>query len=352
MEDNSLVHFSILDTPIDDSPFVADKEPVHRSYTNPFSVHPAYRHVFRPQRLTFGLMAPFTGYPNPEPESFTDLIADAQRAEAAGLTALWVRDVPMFDPYFGDVGQGLDPMVTLGMLAANTKNIALGSAGFISSLRYPIHVAKAAVSVDVASQGRMLLGLCTGDRPIEFTLFGQDFHNRGERFRDSWDMIRCLTNKDVSFPVTKSTYYGRLPGSVDVTPHPTQTIPMIAIGRCRQPIQWLANNVDAWIWHGVNPRDTRKIVDTLQRMNERETWVPFGYGNMVELLADEFAPVELIRNVYIRGGIRSLAAYYREQAEQGLSHVILNFKPTPLPMHYVLDAVAEYLLPITNDPIE
>lgn len=137
MEDNSLVHFSILDTPIDDSPFVADKEPVHRSYTNPFSVHPAYRHVFRPQRLTFGLMAPFTGYANPEPESFTDLIADAQRAEAAGLTALWVRDVPMLDPYFGDVGQGLDPMVTLGMLAANTKNIALGSAGFISTLRYP-----------------------------------------------------------------------------------------------------------------------------------------------------------------------------------------------------------------------
>lgn len=61
-----------------------------------------------------------------------DLGDTAKLAEDLGFAALWVRDVPFYDPNFGDVGQAFDPMVTLGYLAAKTKEIAIGTAGFIT----------------------------------------------------------------------------------------------------------------------------------------------------------------------------------------------------------------------------
>ena len=39
---------------------------------------------------------------------------------------------------------------------------------------------------------------------------------------------------------------------------------MISIGRSRQSIGWLANDADAWIWHGVNLDDTNKIVRVIK----------------------------------------------------------------------------------------
>lgn len=99
--------------------------------------------VFKPGKLTFGLIAPFKGYPDTPIPDVHDLGETARLAEKAGFAALWIRDVPFYDPRFGDVGQGLDPFVTLGYLAAKTKKIALGTAGIIAPLREPIHIAKA-----------------------------------------------------------------------------------------------------------------------------------------------------------------------------------------------------------------
>ncbi|MFC6276065.1 LLM class flavin-dependent oxidoreductase [Psittacicella hinzii] len=116
----------------------------------------------------------------------------AQMADNSELADLWVRDVPLYDPEFGDVGQAYDPFVTLGYLAAVTKNISLGTAGIVTTLREPILTAKQAVSMDQLSKGRFLLRLATGDRPREYPAFNQSFLNRGECFRETWDIITRL----------------------------------------------------------------------------------------------------------------------------------------------------------------
>lgn len=69
------------------------------------------------------------GYPDTPIPDISDLGDIAKLAEDLGFSALWIRDVPFYDPNFGDVGQGLDPMVTMGYLAAKTKKIAIGTGG-------------------------------------------------------------------------------------------------------------------------------------------------------------------------------------------------------------------------------
>jgi hypothetical protein len=81
--------------------------------------HPGYAGVFRPSRLTFGLVvAPLEPYAV-SPWPALDHHADAVRlVEDTDIAALWLRDVPFYDPSFGNTGQLVDPMVYAGWLAA------------------------------------------------------------------------------------------------------------------------------------------------------------------------------------------------------------------------------------------
>jgi alkanesulfonate monooxygenase SsuD/methylene tetrahydromethanopterin reductase-like flavin-dependent oxidoreductase (luciferase family) len=63
----------------------------------------------------------------------------------------------------GSPGAGLhDPFVALAFIAAHTQTIKLGTGVFVLPLRNPLAVAKAVVSVDVLSNGRLLFGVGIG----------------------------------------------------------------------------------------------------------------------------------------------------------------------------------------------
>lgn len=303
---------------------------------------PTFSQVFQQNKLTFGLIAPFKGYDKHLPDELTDIGDTAMLAENLGFSALWVRDVPFYDPNFGDVGQGLDPMVTLAFLSAKTDKIALGTAGLIAPLRSPIHIAKSAVSVDKLSNGRFLLGLSSGDRPVEYPAFGADFAERAEAFRESVELIKTLTEQH--FPQFNGKHYGNLTGNLDLLPKPDYPLPIVAIGRARQELEWLANVPDAWIWHGVNPDDTANIIKTLADLRQKDTPTAFGYAQFVEVKDNPNEPARLFNNIYLRGGAKGLAEFWAKEQEKGLSHLALNLKPTNRPADEVLQELAEYVL--------
>ncbi|MFF9853860.1 LLM class flavin-dependent oxidoreductase [Streptomyces litmocidini] len=93
--------------------------------------------------------------------------------------------MPPYDSVrFGDAGSVFETFTHLGHLAAVTENAALGTGAVVLPLRGPPLVAKAAATVDVLPGGRMLLGLASGDRPVEYPLFGRDCETRGTAFRE------------------------------------------------------------------------------------------------------------------------------------------------------------------------
>ncbi|MFD0442730.1 LLM class flavin-dependent oxidoreductase [Streptomyces indonesiensis] len=93
----------------------------------------------------------------------------ARLADRSGFAALWVRDVPLYDPvHFGDAGSVFETFTHLGHLAAVTERAVLGTAAVVLPLRRPLLVAKAAATVDALSCGRFVLGLASGDRPVEW----------------------------------------------------------------------------------------------------------------------------------------------------------------------------------------
>ena len=147
-----------------------------------------YNSVYAEGQLTLGINFPIEAYSTPVPLMQNQVLL-AQQAENGGFAALWSRDVPLFDPSFGDVGQIYDPWVWLGAIASQTSNIALGTGAIILPLRNKVDLAKAAASVDQLSAGRLLMGVASGDRPIEYSVYGQPFETRDQTFRDSLAFI-------------------------------------------------------------------------------------------------------------------------------------------------------------------
>ncbi|MFC7557111.1 LLM class oxidoreductase [Pseudoroseomonas wenyumeiae] len=302
--------------------------------------HPGYASVFQPGRLTFGLVAPLEAYPD-APWPSLQHHADAVRlVDASDFAAIWLRDVPFYDPGFGDTGQVVDPLVYAGWLAARTQRIAIGTAGIVSPLRDPLLVAKQAVSIDRLSGGRFILGLATGDRPAEFTAFGSNIGNRTERYRDALRVIRAVTEQ--SFPRHQSRFYGVLNGSLDMLPKPVAPrLPIVAIGRAGQDFGWLGNNTDGWIWHLSDPHKLPSIIAEWRSTGEGQ-FRPYGYGAMLDLLADPDAPLQ-VRSVQMRGR-KALIEHWKRQRDEGVNHVALHMKPSQRPFEEVVSELAEYVL--------
>ncbi len=104
--------------------------------------HTAFNRTFQPDQLSIGFISPACGYPDSAFPSLADQAEIVQRLDQSDAAALWLRDVPFYDPSFGDTGQVLDPLVYAGWLAALTGRIAIGTAGIVSPLREPIITAK------------------------------------------------------------------------------------------------------------------------------------------------------------------------------------------------------------------
>jgi luciferase-type oxidoreductase len=292
--------------------------------------------------MTFGLVAPLEAYPSAPWPTLQHHVDAVRLVDDSDFAAIWLRDVPFYDPGFGDTGQVVDPLVYAGWLAAQTRRIAIGTAGIVSPLREPLFVAKQAASIDRLSDGRFILGLATGDRPAEFAAFGSDIGNRAERYRDAVGMIRAATEQ--AFPQHQSRFYGTLDGSLDMLPKPVAPrLPIVAIGRAGQDFDWLGSNMDGWVWHMSDPKRLPSVIAEW-RGDSGGRFRPYGYGAMLDLLADPDAPLE-IRSVQLRGGRKALLEHWKRQREEGVNHVALQMKPSQRPFEESAAELAEYVLP-------
>jgi len=275
----------------------------------------------------------------------------ARLAEEVGIAALWLRDVPFYDPTFGDVGQILDPMVYAGWLATKTRNIAIGTGGIVAPLRDPLIVAKQAASVDQLLGGRFLLGMASGDRPAEYPAFGVAYHTRTERYREAVEIVRTVSSQQ--FPRHQSKHYGRLDGGLDLIPKPVAPhLPIIAIGRAGQDLLWLGANVDAWIWHGTDPARMTDIIPQWRDVTAEYGFKPYGYAAWFDLDSDPDAPIQPGR--VLRGGRNALIDFWQSQQQAGVSHVVLNMKPTRRPAEEILEELGTHVIPLfpAHDPFK
>ncbi|MGK0569562.1 LLM class oxidoreductase [Bordetella bronchiseptica] len=309
--------------------------------------HAGFGRLFRPGALSIGLILPLETHPDRPAPTMARHVEMAQRAEALGFGALWLRDVPFHDPAYGDVAQIFEPLVYIGYLAAATRRIALGTTGIVLPTHEPMYLAKQAASLDQLSGGRFVLGLSSGDRLSDYPMLGIDYDSRGERYRDAYGVLRTLTEQ--RFPNFRSARFGGSDGKLDLVPKPLHgRVPAIAVGAAQQTLAWLARNMDGLLTGAPMPQRLSRLAqewrDHVARLAGPAHFKPLGLGGYLDLSANPDEPFQRIPGGF-RAGRNGLRAYLELARAAGVAHVALNPKVSRQPYAEILDELAQYVLP-------
>jgi probable F420-dependent oxidoreductase len=178
------------------------------------------------------------------PRNLTEL---ARRAEGLGYRSLWTFQrllIPAgseLPPVYQSV---LDPMVSLGYLAAATSSIRLAVAIVNHPFQSPLLLAKQAATVDVLSGGRLDLGLGSGWQQEEFTGSGASMEHRGPRADEYVAALRALWTGDGGY---SGKYFTIPPGRQDPPPVQQPGPPVLIGGMSRGAMERAGRIGDGWV---------------------------------------------------------------------------------------------------------
>jgi probable F420-dependent oxidoreductase len=129
----------------------------------------------------------------------------AADAEAAGVDSVWVSDhvvhpVHTISRYpYGKGGIPFDPsdgyleaLVTLSAVAGATHTIKLGTSVLVLAMRETLLAAKMLSTLDVLSNGRLVVIVAPGWWKEEFDALGADFATRGRRLDEQLEALAKL----------------------------------------------------------------------------------------------------------------------------------------------------------------
>jgi len=293
-------------------------------------------------KLTLGLVFPLEAYSGSiaKMENQEQL---AKRAEELGFKALWFRDVPFNDPSFGDAGQMYDPWIYMTHVMNHTTDIALATGSIILPLRHPVHTAKSINSLQILSKERLILGVASGDRPIEYPAFNQQLENKLELFRDSFNYIKALQG---DFPNYTSKYYGNTNGGIDLLPKYYKKTPMLVTGHSGQSLDWIAKHSDGWLYY---PRDFKTLQLVMQQWRDSLSktqidWKPFMQSLYVDVTKDsKIKPTPI--HLGFKSGTEYLNAHLKLLESYGVNHIILNLKYGSRPANELIEEIGEKVIP-------
>jgi probable F420-dependent oxidoreductase len=143
--------------------------------------------------MKFGITIPILR--NVEPHAIIDI---AKKVEELGFDSIWASDhVIIPNKYVGRfTGTFYDPFVLLSSIASQTSRIKLGTSVIVLPYRNPIAVAKAVVTLDLLSNGRLIFGVGSGWLKEEFEILEASFHERGKRTDEYVRIFKELWEKD------------------------------------------------------------------------------------------------------------------------------------------------------------
>lgn len=173
-------------------------------------------------------------------------------AENLGFKVLTVTE-----HHLTEVGWIPSPLVFAGAIAAVTKKARIGSNVSLAAFHHPVDLAEQVATLDVLSNGRAILGLGLGSRPVEFDAYGVTVNDRFKLFKERVSIIRRLLSEE---HVSQEGSDFKLK-DVTLTPRPVQKpCPPFWVGADLEAgARRAARYGDAWIVNPTVPLQALKI---------------------------------------------------------------------------------------------
>ncbi len=254
----------------------------------------------------------------------------------------------------------------LAVAAGATDNIRVLSSILLAPFYHPTVLAKLTNTLDIASGGRLTLGVGVGGEfPVEFEAAGLNVKQRGRMTNECLEVLRRLwTEENVS-------YQGRHFQLNDVTviPHPAQKPhPPIWVSGRREPAMLRAAKFgDGWMPYFYDPDRYRSSVATITGFATEQNrdltdfqWAYFPYVSIYDTVkqAAEVAAEALGGRYLYGGGFRDIVEKYcllgpvescitriQEYIDAGARHIVFSVACRREDRTRHLETIAKEIIP-------
>jgi probable F420-dependent oxidoreductase len=265
--------------------------------------------------MEFAIAIPQT-YPDP-----TRIERFLRRAEELPFTSAWC-----IEQVIGTV-PALESVTALTYAAAVTKRLRLGIAVLLITQRNPINLAKSLSSLDVLSNGRLIVGVGLGASTRHYPAYGLSAEARVARFRENLDIIKRLWTED------RVTLHGRFSqlDNIPMQPKPLQ--------KPRPPI-WFGGHAEAALRRAVELGDgfmgagSTPIAAFLEEIQHLPPQFPkakrvyVAFGDTLPRLREWFGAFyhkpEMADHVAVWGSAQQIADELKCLKDAGVNHVLLH----------------------------
>jgi probable F420-dependent oxidoreductase len=253
----------------------------------------------------------------------------ARSAESAGFASLWVSDHVVMPASFASrypfAADGratwasdtpyVDALIALALIAAATESATIGTAVLVLPLRHPIVAAKQLASIDLASGGRLRLGVGAGWLREEFEALEVPYEARGSRLDEWLSLLRdCWTGTP---PARAGTHY-TLPAGVLCYPTPAHEIPFLVGGHSKAALRRAGRLGDGWLGQqSLDAIDTDELAAAAEVMR----------AAALEAGRDADALEVVLRIVDSTGRSDEVARQLPALVRAGVDEVIVDFTP-------------------------
>jgi len=298
--------------------------------------------------MQVGIALPHFG-PAASPKAILDV---ARQAEALRFDSVWALDRLLWplratSKYPGNPKGNLpgvmqntyDPLTVLTYVAAHTKRVRLGTSVLVAAYRSPVVVAKMVATLDLLSEGRLILGVGSGWSADEFTSVNQDIAYRDDQTDEFLKVIKLLWTADE--PCFEGRFY-RVPKSIFL-PKPLQKAgpPIWIGGNSERAIRRAAEFGNAW--HPTNRIGPLRLAEQMGHLRALAQKAGRGPDDIAATLRWNASP-SLTQNFVAEEVLQRLQQY----KEAGVRHVCFDLnipQPSSLPvMLRTMEALAQHVI--------
>ena len=174
-----------------------------------------------------------------------ELFELSEVAAAAGYDSIWA-----INHFLANLETPQVISMTASLLQ-HSGTMTVGTAITLLPFYNPVHIAEEFATLDQLSGGRIVLGVGSGYRKVEFQNMGVSMEDRGAKLSESVRLIRALWSCDVvDF---EGTFYSVHGARIGVSPLRTGGPPIYIGGGSRPAVRRAARLGDAWLAPGNSP---------------------------------------------------------------------------------------------------
>ena len=223
----------------------------------------------------------------PTDASIAEEVEQMVLSEALGFDSIWLTE-----HHYADYGLSSAPSVLLATVAARTRRVKLGMAVYVIPFHHPLRLAEETATLDILSQGRLIVGLGRGNRPLEFLGHGIPQDESRTRMEEGVEILRQAWTQE------RVTFHGRHWQIDDIPVYPKP------ISRPHPPLAFAVTSPESLRWTGANGfaiLSSGLFTPLEALLKQRETYVDAirAAGHPEQIVADLLGRWVVSKHVYV-----------------------------------------------------